>query len=98
MTYTFEGELYAWRTDRVSWTFVDLPEDLSDEVEDARTAAPSGFGAVRVEVVVGGTTWRTSLFPSKDRGTFVLPVKKAVMKAEGVEHGDRISVGFSLVV
>lgn len=96
-TYEFEGEPYPWRTDRVSWTFVDLPQELSDEVEDARASAPSRFGAVRVEVVLGGTTWRTSLFPSKERGTFVLPVKKAVMRAEGVEHGDRVSVRFSLV-
>ena len=95
--YEFEGEVYLWRGDQASGTFVDLPQDLSDEVEDARVVAPGGFGALRVEVTIGRTTWRTSLFPSKERATFVLPVKKAVMRAEGLEHGDRVRVGFSLV-
>ena len=51
-----------------------------------------GFGSIRVEVTLGGSTWRTSIFPDSKAGCYVLPVKKAVRTAEGVEIGDRVDV------
>ena len=84
MSYEFDATLYLWDATSGSWVFVDLPFDVADEIEDAQTGPRRGFGSVRVEVTVGGTTWRTSIFPSKERRTFVLPVKKAVLKAESL--------------
>jgi hypothetical protein len=43
-----------------------------------------------VEVTVGSTTWRTSLFPDTKRATYLLPVKKAVRTAEGLADGTRV--------
>jgi len=40
--------------------------------------------------------WRTSVFPASE--CFVLPVKKAVRKAEGIEVGDLVTVTLDLVV
>ena len=57
-------------------------------MRDAVTTPPRGFGSVRVEVTLGETTWRTSVFPEAASGCFVLPVKKAVRRAEGVDPGD----------
>ena len=61
-----------------------MPEGVSDEVDEAVGDATGGFGSVRVEVTVGETVWRTSLFPSTEAGAYVLPVKKAVRVAEGL--------------
>ena len=47
---------------------------------------------MRVEVGIGATTWRTSVFPDSGRGCYVLPVKKAVRRAEDVEVGDEVAV------
>lgn len=88
MGYDFVGELYLWQARTDSWVFVNLPEDVADEIEDAAPEPRRGFGAVKVEVTVGGTTWRTSVFPSKEAATFVLPVKRAVLRAEGLAAGD----------
>ena len=44
--------------------------------------------SVRVEVTLGRSTWRTSLFPSKPLDTYVLPVKKAVRRAEQLDVDD----------
>ena len=94
--HTFEATLFAWDADRPdSWVFATLPEDLSDEIEE--TAEPRGFGSVRVEVSVGGSTWSTSLFPSKTEGAYVLPVKKAVRRAEGLEVGEPSTFTIRLV-
>lgn len=95
--YSFRGSLYLWEARVDSWVFVDLPEDLADEIEDLQHGPRRGFGAVKVEVTVGSTTWRTSIFPSKERATFVMPVKGAVVKAEGLALGDEIEVTIALV-
>lgn len=94
----FVAELWLWEGD-AAWHFVTLPPELSDAIE-FRTAARDrqrGFGSVRVEVTVGATTWRTSLFPDSGRGAYVLPVKRAVRDAEGLELGAPVDVRLSLV-
>ena len=96
MSYAFEAPLWLWEARRTdAWTFVSLPTELADEVLDLVGDRARGFGSVRVEVTVGGTVWRTSIFPSSD--TYVLPVKKAVRRAESLEVGDTVPVRLTLV-
>ncbi|MFC0111064.1 DUF1905 domain-containing protein [Kibdelosporangium aridum] len=97
MVITFDAEVWEWdarRTD--SWTFVSLPEDVSEDIKELSAGPRRGFGSVRVRVTVGGTSWATSIFPSKD-GVFVLPVKRAVRKAEELDVGDVATVTVELV-
>lgn len=72
-----------------SWHFVALPEDVADEIEERYGHRAGGFGAVKVRVTIGGSTWSTSVFPDKSRGTYILPVKKPVRLAEDLEAGSR---------
>jgi hypothetical protein len=88
----FVAELYLWQERADSWTFVNLPRSLSDEIDEVLTGPRRGFGSVRVRARVGGTTWETSVFPSKSASTYVLPVKRAVRRAEGVVPGDELEV------
>ncbi|WBU38560.1 DUF1905 domain-containing protein [Homoserinibacter sp. YIM 151385] len=84
----FDAELWLWEARREAWTFVTLPPELGEAVRDAAGARPpAGFGAVPVEVSTGTTSWRTSVFPDAARGSYVLPVKAAVRRAEGLEPG-----------
>jgi hypothetical protein len=89
--FDFTAELWQWDGD-AAWHFVSLPEDVADEIAGLADGSRRGFGSVRVEVTVGSTTWRTSVFPDAKRGTYVLPVKKAVRTAEGLEVGHPTTV------
>lgn len=92
--YAFVGEVWRWQDG--SWFFVTLPADLSADLRmDA--GPPRGFGSVRVEARVGDSVWRTSVFPQKETGSFVLPVKKAIRLAEGLDDGDSCEVVLRLV-
>jgi hypothetical protein len=96
----FIAELWLWDARRQdTWTFVTLPPEVSAAVEDeADGRGPrAGFGSVKVEVRIGSTTWRTSLFPDKASGCFVLPVKRTVRQANGVEEGDPVEVALRLL-
>ncbi|MGV9662066.1 DUF1905 domain-containing protein [Nocardia niigatensis] len=90
-TYSFTAELWEWEA-QASWHFVSLPESVADEIEERFGHTASGFGSVKVKVAVGSSRWSTSIFPDGKRGTYVLPMKKAVRVAEGLSAGDPVEV------
>jgi hypothetical protein len=97
MRVTFDAELWIWDARPAeSWTFVSLPADASDAIRELTHGPRRGFGSVRVRVTVGGTTWTTSIFPDSTRG-YVLPIKRAVRKAEELDAGDTATVTVELV-
>ena len=51
-----------------------------------------GFGSVPVIVMIGKTRWKTSIFPDKRSGTYLLPIKAEVRKKENIMSEDIVSV------
>jgi len=96
-SYSFTSSLWEWSS-RATWFFLSVPEDIADDIEERFGRTAAGFGSVRVEVTVGDTTWRTSIFPSTSERTYVLPVKKAVRTAEGLEAGSVADVVMTVLV
>jgi len=79
------------------WHFVSLPPPVGEDVGELTAGLRRGFGSVRVAATVGGTSWRTSVFPDRARGTYLLPVKQQVRTAEGLVAGDDVAVRLELV-
>ncbi len=94
--YRFDARLWLYDEDG-GWVFATVPEDVSDDIADRTDGTRRGFGSVRVEVTVGGTTWRTSVFPSKQLGAYVLPVKKDVRVREDADVGDTVAFALELL-
>ena len=93
----FDGELWLWDARRGdTWVFVSLPADESEEIRDLAGGLRRGFGSLRVRVTIGSTTWTTSIFPDSG-GSYVLPVKKPVRQAQGLDVGDVTSVTVELI-
>lgn len=95
-TFEFEARLQL-HPGSEPWHFIHLPTDVSDDIADLTSGTLRGFGSVRVAVTVGGTAWRTSVFPDRRAGTFLLPVKKSVRAAEGLVAGDDVRVHLEVV-
>jgi hypothetical protein len=94
----FDAELWTWDARQAdSWTFVSLPADASEEIRDLTGGVRRGFGSVRVRVTVGASTWATSIFPGSGGGPYVLPIKRAVRKAETFDVGDIATVTVELI-
>ena len=74
-----------------AWHFLTLPRKQAREIRMLVGGATGrGWGSVPVVVTAGGTTWRTSIFPDKKAGSFVLPLKAEVRVAEGIRAGDTV--------
>ena len=86
MEWDFEAEVRLWKLD-AAWHFLTLPQDVADEIEDMPFSR-GGFGSLRVQVTIGSSSWGTSIFPNKELGSFLLPLKKPVRETEGLGVGD----------
>jgi hypothetical protein len=87
----FDGDVFRWEARSDSdWYFVALPPELSADIRETQTYR-RGFGGVRVEATIGGSSWRTSIFPQAG-SVYVLPLKRAVRDAEGIDPGATIVV------
>jgi hypothetical protein len=73
------------------WHFVSVDKKQSEDIKEKYGKHQRGFGSIRVTVTVGKTSWKTSIFPDKKSGTYVLPLKAGVRKKEGIEKGDSLS-------
>ncbi|MGN9845447.1 DUF1905 domain-containing protein [Nonomuraea sp. H19] len=94
----FDAELWIWDARRAdSWTFVSLPVEESEAIQDMTGGSRRGFGSLRVRVTIGGSSWKTSIFPDKGRGCYALPIKRTVREAEGLGAGDVASVTVELL-
>ncbi|RKR73446.1 DUF1905 domain-containing protein [Frondihabitans australicus] len=97
MRFEFSGEVYRWAARKELWTFVALPDDASDQIVAIVEDMTNGWGSVRVDASVGATRFRTSIFPDREKASYVLPIKKAVREAEGVGVGDTVRASVTLV-
>ena len=94
----YEFAATVWRHDGQSaWHFLCLPDDVSDDIEAQQTVRIRGFGSVRVEAIIGRTTWRTSIFPDTKRRCYVLPVKKDVRARECLDGGAQAQVRLTVL-
>lgn len=99
----FTGPVWIWKAKNsdgkpsaTSWHFLTITGAVADRVRACAPGRSAAWGSVYVTVELGGTRWQTSLFPSKDAGGFLLPLKAAVRKKEGVAEGDEVTVELTL--
>lgn len=89
----FSGEIWEWRGP-APFYFVTVPEEESLDLQAVSSGITYGWGMIPVRARVGGTEWATSLWP-KD-GRYVVPLKDAVRRAEGLDEGDIVTVWLTM--
>ena len=89
MDLEFDGEIWHWKGPS-PWHFVTVPDADADDLEATSAFVSYGWGMIPATVRIGGTEWTTSLYP-KD-GSYVVPLKAAVRRAERLEVGDTVTV------
>ena len=102
-TWDATGPLWRWQSKAkdgtpspVSWFFITIDGPVAEAIRAASPGRTAAWGSVYVSVTIGTTTWRTSLFPSKDVGGYLLPVKAAVRKAECLAEGDVVQARLTI--
>jgi hypothetical protein len=89
MNLEFSGKIWFWKGP-APWFYVTVPEEESSEIKAISTFVTYGWGVIPVQVRIGKTEWKTSLFP-KD-GLYLVPIKASVRKAENIDEGDEVTI------
>ena len=92
-TFRFETKVIHWRGP-APFFFAPIPSDHSIEIRRISKFVTYGWGVIPVEASIGGTAFRTSLFPRGE--TYLLPVKQEVRRQAGITAGDPVSVSMTI--
>lgn len=79
------------------WHFVTLPKKQGEEIKAHFDVMSRGFGSLPVKVTIGETSWKTSIFPDKESGSYVLPLKADVRKKESIVQDKMITFSIEIV-
>ncbi|HEX2904579.1 MAG TPA: DUF1905 domain-containing protein [Jatrophihabitans sp.] len=95
MQLQFSGEVWYWRGP-APWYFVTVPEAEAAALESAARQVSYGWGMIPATVVLNRTEWDTSLWPKN--GSYVVPLKSWVRRAENVDVGDVVRLGLRIAL
>jgi len=93
--YQMQAEIWVY-PGKGGWHFVTLPAEFGARIRTATAGMARPWGSLGVEAVIGGTRWRTSLFPDKASGGLLLPIKASVRQREGLQAGDIAALSIEL--
>ncbi|WAZ25416.1 DUF1905 domain-containing protein [Streptomyces cinnabarinus] len=89
MELAFTGQVIEWRGPS-PYYFVPVPDQESADIREVASMATYGWGVIPVDARIGAVQFTTSLFP-KD-GHYLLPLKAAVRKPQGLSAGDEVAI------
>lgn len=95
MELEFSGPLFEWRGP-APYHFVAVPEDAAEQLRETAAAVTYGWGMIPVSGRIGDTDFTTSLWPRE--GGYVVPVKDAVRRPEGLVLGEVVTVHLTVTV
>lgn len=89
LTVEFDGDIWCWKGP-APWYFVTVPAEQCRDLSALSGVVTYGWGMIPVHVRIGTSAWTTSLWP-KD-GSYIVPIKASVRKAEHLAAGDRVTI------
>ena len=92
--YKITAKLWIYPGGTAQWHFLTVPKKESETLKKKHSVHARGWGSLPITVTIGKTKWDTSIFPDSKSGTYILPLKAAVRKAEGLFEGDSVSFSF----
>lgn len=94
------GPVWLWRAEppaKGAWYFLKIGDDASAAIRRQSDGRSNGWGSIKVTATIGNTSWQTSLFPSKNVGGFLLPIKADVRKKEALSEGSHVDALITIV-
>ncbi len=101
-TLTLTTPLIRWQGERGTYHLVTITGGEAETIATHERlhrlefGSRRGFGSVKVRARVGGSGWKSSVFPSRDGNWFLL-ISAKLRKAEQLEVGEDVTVELELL-
>jgi hypothetical protein len=89
MEIKFTAKIWYWRGPSPFY-FVTVPEKQGEDLKGIMKIVTYGWGMIPADVQIGKTRWKTAMFPKN--GSYIVPIKAVVRKAEDLEEGSEVTV------
>lgn len=86
--FSFSAKVWLYPGSKAAWHFTSVPKKVTEEINAKYGQVKRGWGSLPVEVTVGKTKWKTSIFPDTKAGTYLLPLKAQARRSEGLFEGE----------
>ena len=93
--FTMKSKVWFYEG-KAGWYFLTLAKEPSESIRKTFGPLARAWGSLPVTVMIGKTAWKTSIFPERKSGAYLLPLKADVRRKEKIAEGDRIT--FSVVI
>jgi hypothetical protein len=93
MNMKVTNEVIYWRGPS-PFHFVEISDRQSKEIKMIAQSITYGWGVLPASIKIGKKEWTTALFPKN--GRYLIPLKDAIRKSEGIELGDRVTIDLTL--
>jgi hypothetical protein len=94
-TFNIKSNVWLY-SGKAAWHFISIPKKQSAEIKKSFGTSSRGWGSIPVMVTIGSMKWKTSIFPDKHSGGYLLPLKSEVRKKEQISAGDSISFSLNI--
>ncbi len=89
----YEFSAHIWQHSSTGgWYFVSLPEEMSAEIRANLRWQEEGWGRLKAVAQIGQSKWETAIWFDTKHNTYLLPLKAAVRKKEGIETNQTVNV------
>lgn len=90
---SFSAPIWLYPGESANWHFVTLTKEAAKKVQESQEGKKRrGWGAVKVKAEMEGVSWETSIFPDKQSGSYLLPIKAQVRKKTGKGQGYKVEI------
>jgi hypothetical protein len=93
MNWEFDADVFQWRGP-APYFFAETPDEVDAFLHDNLPELTYGWGVIPARVRIGATEVQTSLIPRD--GVYLVPLKVAIRRAEGIDDGDVVRIGLSV--
>lgn len=95
-TYSIRSKVWLY-PGMAGWHFISVDKKHAEEIKKKYGAGARGFGSHKIKATIGKTSWNSSIFPDKKSGTYLLPLKADVRKAEGIKANSMVKFSIEIL-
>jgi len=96
--FKMRSRVWLYPGSQAAWHFLTLPKSTAKIIREEFKNIKRGWGSLPVMATIGATTWKTSIFPDKKTGSYLLPLKSQIRKKNNIHANDLVSFTLKIAV
>jgi hypothetical protein len=99
MNKQYQFKNTVWKSEGPGgWYFITIPSETSKSIRSLHQETEEGWGRLKANAQVGRTQWDTAIWFDTKHDAYILPLKAAIRKKEGITEGSYCKLKISIAI